>query len=669
MDDIHHTRLDSAGLMAEAMGVLAEHLRAEVAFTKATRGAERQEAFLGLTVNDEEADVITAELAGRVRAGDQCAHDEIEARWTVIREIRSADRTGIWSRMAVGFQLTEIELDLIMLAAAPALDPRFGRIYGYLNDDMARRHLTPALALRLLGQRGLDTVSLFRLLSPTAPLRRFSLLELDAARPFIESPLRIEDSFIARLIGDEAALDGLRDRFWVLPLGETPLPCTPVPSWFVEAGGIDPGPGLVNLAHQHGWTLALVSLHRLDPGERVTQLGLALREARLMQALPVILYDGPPSEDLAALLSTGAAVVTQASAAWMKVGLTGSPMPPCERKHGADREGWIEALFKGDPRHGVINQAHHMRFLDLIETAFRHRDMAGLAHALEVGRTSAFGSLAQVSRPGTRLDDMVLSARTRSILQDFIEDRRSAARVLGEWGLGAQFGKTQGAAALFRGPPGTGKTMAAGAVASALERPLVRIDLSGLVSKYIGETEKNLERAFSAAEASGAVLFFDEADALFGRRSEVSDAHDRYANLETSYLLQRLEDFTGITVLASNLHQNIDDAFLRRLDQIIDFPAPGPVERASLWRRIEATRAPLARDVDFDTLAQRFDLTGGEIRNCWLDAAHRAARAGGAITMDHLIDAVARELTKQGRPIRRGDFGEHFAKVRGGGAP
>ena len=148
MEDIQLSRPDPAGLMADAMGALAEHLRVEVAFTKATRGAARQDAFLGLTVDDEEADAITAELAGRVRSGDLNAQEEIEARWAGIREIRRFDPTGIWTRLAVGFQLTEIELDLIMLAAAPSLDPRFGRIYGFLNDDMARRHLTPSLALR-----------------------------------------------------------------------------------------------------------------------------------------------------------------------------------------------------------------------------------------------------------------------------------------------------------------------------------------------------------------------------------------------------------------------------------------------------------------------------------------------------------------------------------------
>ena len=508
------------------------------------------------------------------------------------------------------------------------------------------------------------------MLSRSAPLRQFGLVELEPARPFIERPLRIEDSLVPRLIGDEAALDTLRDRFWLLPLGETPHPCCPVPKWLAETHNSDPGPALFNLAHENGWAVALICLEHLDADSRTEQLRLALREARLMHALPVILDDGSaPSEALAALVSTGAVLVTESSASWIKLGLHTAPMPARDTALDADREAWITALFQNDPRHDAMAQAHSISFLNLMASACRYRDEASLTQHLDRGRTGSFGPLARVSRPRTRLNDMVLNPRTRSILQDFIEDRRSASRVLSEWGLGAQFGKTQGAAALFRGPPGTGKTMAAGAVASALERPLVRIDLSGLVSKYIGETEKNLERAFGAAEASGALLFFDEADALFGRRSDVSDAHDRYANLETSYLLQRLESFTGIAVLASNLHQNIDEAFLRRLDQIVDFPAPGPTERAALWRRIEATRAPVSSDVDFDDLARRFELTGGEIRNCWLDSAHRAARAGGAITLDQLIEAVARELTKQGRPIRRGDFGEHFAKVRAGGAP
>jgi len=221
--------------------------------------------------------------------------------------------------------------------------------------------------------------------------------------------------------------------------------------------------------------------------------------------------------------------------------------------------------------------------------------------------------------------------------------------------------------ALFKGPSGTGKTMAARAVAAALGLPAFRVDLAAMVSKYIGETEKNLERLFAAAEETDALLFFDEADAIFGQRSEVSDAHDRYANLETSYLLQRLESFDGLSVLATNLAQNMDDAFLRRIDVVVEFPAPDTRHRRALWQRGVRTGAPLGPDLDLDLVAERFDLTGGEIRNCWLDAAHRAAVAGGPIGMAEIMQAIGTELAKQGKPLRKADFGPHYAALRGMG--
>ena len=662
MDDAFAIRPDPSALMADAMNALAARLRAEVCFTQATRGDGRKPDFLGLFMDEAEADAVTAELAGLAKTGALAGREEIEARWEAVRETRRADRDGIWARMATAFCLSEIELDLIVLAAAPALDPRIGRVYGFLNDDMTRRHLTPALALRLLGSRHLDTVSLHRLLSPFAPLRRFALLDLEEARPFIERPLRINEQILTRLLGDEAVLDPLRERFWLLPVAQQVTPCLQPPAW---VAGPEAGARILNAAEEAGWLVSLISLPGLEGAARVDAVRLGVREARLLRALPVVLKAGAPDGQIASVLSTGAVLVTETPSHWLEAGLQAAPAPGMTG--GRDQSGWLDTLFADDPRAGAVRAADHVALLDLIALACRHREPAALAMQLDAGRASPFGPLARLNRPTVTLDDMVLGARTRTALQDFIAQQRSADLVLGEWGLGAGFGKNQGAAALFRGPPGTGKTMAASAVASALDRPLVRIDLSGLVSKYIGETEKNLERVFTAAETSGALLFFDEADALFGRRSDVSDAHDRYANLETSYLLQRLECFSGVAVLASNLHQNIDDAFLRRLDQIVDFPAPTRAERFALWRRIETTKAPLAEDVDLKMLADRFELTGGEIRNCWLDAAHRAARMGGPITLAHLIEAVGRELIKQGRPIRKTEFGDHFALVRAGG--
>src|SRR5437763_13191210 len=202
---------------------------------------------------------------------------------------------------------------------------------------------------------------------------------------------------------------------------------------------------------------------------------------------------------------------------------------------------------------------------------------------------------------------------------------RHRDRVLSDWGYERTVARTQGIKVLFAGESGTGKTMAAQVLSSELGLDLFRVDLATVVSKYIGETEKNLEKIFGAADGSNAILFFDEADALFGKRSEVSDSHDRYANIEVAYLLQRMELYPGAAILATNFKRNIDDAFIRRLDFVVDFPFPEVDDRKKIWQLVLPNAAPVADDIDLDFLATQFKLSGGSIRNCSLAAAFRAA--------------------------------------------
>jgi SpoVK/Ycf46/Vps4 family AAA+-type ATPase len=206
--------------------------------------------------------------------------------------------------------------------------------------------------------------------------------------------------------------------------------------------------------------------------------------------------------------------------------------------------------------------------------------------------------------------------------------------------------------------------MAAQVLAAELGLDLFRVDLATVVSKYIGETEKNLERIFTAADGSNAILFFDEADALFGKRSEVSDSHDRYANIEVAYLLQRMEAYPGAAILATNFKRNIDDAFIRRLDFVVDFPFPEADDRRRIWERILPSEAPLADDIDLGFLATQFKLSGGSIRNCSLAAAFRAADEDTNIQMRHLVRAVAQEYGKQGRLTLETDFERFHELVR-----
>jgi SpoVK/Ycf46/Vps4 family AAA+-type ATPase len=252
-------------------------------------------------------------------------------------------------------------------------------------------------------------------------------------------------------------------------------------------------------------------------------------------------------------------------------------------------------------------------------------------------------------RPSAGWEHLVLRPERAELLREAADRVRHQERVLDEWGFLDGRPGARGVRMLFSGPPGTGKTLAAEVVAHELDVDLLLVDLSRIVSKWIGETEKNLAAAFDAAERARCVLFFDEADALFAKRTEVSDAHDRYANLETSYLLSRVERFEGLVVLSTNLRQNIDPAFARRLDVVVDFEEPSQPEREALWRMHVPPAAPLGDDVDLAELAALYPVVGGLIRNAALAAGFRAAAAGGPLTREHFFQAVRREYAKAGR--------------------
>jgi hypothetical protein len=235
--------------------------------------------------------------------------------------------------------------------------------------------------------------------------------------------------------------------------------------------------------------------------------------------------------------------------------------------------------------------------------------------------------------------------------------------VLGEWGFDRKLSLGRGVTALFAGTSGTGKTMAAEIVAAELGLDLYKIDLAGVVSKYIGETEKNLDRVFTAAEHANGILFFDEADALFGKRSEVRDSHDRYANIEISYLLQKMDQYEGVAILATNLRENMDDAFVRRLQFVIEFPFPDEPHRQALWRALFPPETPRDARIDYDFLARQFRLTGGHIKNIVLGASYLAASNGGRVEMAHLIKATWRECEKMGRALTADDFGPYAGSL------
>jgi SpoVK/Ycf46/Vps4 family AAA+-type ATPase len=271
--------------------------------------------------------------------------------------------------------------------------------------------------------------------------------------------------------------------------------------------------------------------------------------------------------------------------------------------------------------------------------------------------------LAQCSKPIYTWLDIVLPLAQLQQLREMVAHVRHAAKVLSEWNFASKHRSARGIAALFAGASGTGKTMAADIIATELNLELYKIDVSQVVSKYIGETAKNLSRIFAQAENTGAILFFDEADALFGKRSEIKDAHDRYANIEIAYLLQRIEAYHGIAILATNLKHNLDVAFIRRLRFIVDFPFPDELAREQIWQKAFPNQAPLASDIDFRYLARKLKLSGGSIKNIVLHAAFLAAANDAQIDMACVIEAAKRELEKIGKLYLDSDFPTYPAHV------
>jgi hypothetical protein len=297
-----------------------------------------------------------------------------------------------------------------------------------------------------------------------------------------------------------------------------------------------------------------------------------------------------------------------------------------------------------------------LRVAQRLQAAPGQLSAAGLWQACREEARQGLDGLAQRIDARATWDDLVLPNAALASLRTMASQLRQRGRVYRAWGFADRTARGLGISALFSGGSGTGKTLAAEVLANALQLDLYRIDLAALVSKYIGETEKNLARVFAAAEASGAILLFDEADALFGKRSEVKDSHDRYANIEVSYLLQRVETYRGLAILTTNLKQAIDPAFLRRLRFIVQFPFPDEGARAAIWERAFPPAAPLG-SIDIGKL-MRLSLSGGHIRNLALNAAFLAADAGSAITMQHLRCAAESEFAKLERPLPTADVGD-----------
>ena len=577
-------------------------------------------------------------------------------------------------------RLTDLDTALLLVALAPDLDRTFEPLYGYLNDDVSRRRATIGLALDLCGVPAHQGEGRARFL-PTAPLSALGLLTVEEPeRPFLSRSLRVPDRVVAHLLGDDTPDATLTGHLHPLPLPSRPYDEHEPGADGEFAGFVDRlsallgegQPCTVYLRERHegdGLVCVAAALHAAKvaavrysgPVERVPEV---LREARLTgRAVVVSGLTDQPGPLVKALTDTADVSVLIAGA---------RPYDPqwCEsdplileapRQRAAAVRAWTDAVGEQsgfDVRATVAT--YHLGADRIARAARAAKGLAQFdgtpmtaAHLRLAARQQSASGLEQHARrirPAVDWTDLVLPDRSLTQLHELALRARHRDRVLGDWRLSAGGGRGRGVLGLFAGESGTGKTLSAEVVAAELGLDLYVVQLSSIVDKYVGETEKNLERIFTEADRTDAVLLFDEADAVFGKRSEVKDSHDRYANMESAYLLQRLESFDGIALLTTNLRANIDEAFTRRLDLVVDFPFPDPAQRLALWRH-GLTHVPSAPDLELTPLADEFELAGGSIRSAVVTAAYLAAGRGDTVGAADLLEGARREYRKAGRLV------------------
>ena len=615
--------------------------------------------------------------------------------------------------LARSFQLTDFEQRCLIICLAPELDRKYEKLYAYLQDDVTRKKPTIALAMDLfLGNRE-QKIAARWYFDQRAPLLKYRILQVnddspEGAAPLISRSLKLDDRMVAFLLG-ATHIDSRIEQMARLSSGEAEsqhnLPAEATQSWalslvrshFAVGSSREPltfyfygpyGSGKRPLAEMISGELGL-GLIVGDVGGMLNgplafedALWLIAREALLQHAaLCLENIDRLLGEDdiskwrlkqvIEVSLYGSLLTFLFGSQPWKPQELSSQtlfvelhlPVPDDKARRTLWERMSSDYPIAEDVDLGAV--ASKFRFtqgqirdaLNWAKTLTRvsSRDggkvtMATLYESCRAQSSHRLNSLARKVEPFYTWDDLVLPGDVKEQLREMCRRVVYRHRVMGDWGFGDKLSLGKGVNALFAGPSGTGKTMGTSIIARELGLDLYKIDLSGVVSKYIGETEKNLDRVFTAAEDANAILFFDEADALFGKRSEVRDSHDRYANIEISYLLQKMEEYEGLSILATNLKANLDESFTRRLAFTIHFPYPDEESRRSIWQGIWPQQIELDESVDLDFLANRFKLSGGNIKNIALAAAFLAADENGPVSMKHLIHATRREYQKLGKP-------------------
>ena len=616
------------------------------------------------------------------------------------------------AHLAQIFDLNRFEEQCLLVCLAPEIDRKYEKLYAYLQDDITRKKPCVDLLLDLSSNNALDRLAARVVFDHRSPLLKYRLLQIsdnptDGSSPLLLRSVKLDDRIVNFLLGfnqiDER-LESLAQR--ILPLEDASSArhdheITNHALSFIHShlgsterreqnlllyffGPYGSGTHAVTSAICNDLELPLV----LADVRQMLDGPMAFEEAMLLLGRETVLQPAAlcfenmdcllaEADKYARELKTLIRVTESFSRLtfllgrrdWMpgqvlgKQAFISAEMPVLNDK---EREQIWESQFREMTVEGLDSGALASKFRF---TPGQIRDAFNAAHILARWRSPEGGqismedldaacrmqsslkiaSLARKVKPFYRWQDIVLPPDQLEQIREISNQARFRHIVYGEWGFDRKLSLGKGLNALFSGPPGTGKTMAAEVIGNELGLDLYKIDLSQVVSKYIGETEKNLHQVFLEAQSSSAILFFDEADALFGKRSEIKDAHDRYANIEIGYLLQKMEEYSGIAILATNLRQNLDEAFVRRMQFIIEFPFPDEESRQRIWGVTFPTEAPLASDVNFSVLAREIKLAGGNIKNIALAAAFDAASDGKVIRMPHIKKAARREFQKLGR--------------------
>ena len=685
--------------MSVEMQVQIEIRTAEPAFMRRARLRARRRALWlrqlwsadtapkGIAICDEEIDRSLTDpstLADREAAFYATDREALAFSELIGEADAQSAQDSRWCALCQAFALTAEESDLLTLSAAVAADPAFARVCGYLHDDTSACYATPLLASALFEWRvpiNLNgALAHWRLAWPqlAQPVGSNAATTAWIADPFIVHWLcgaAVSDPAVAgaiQLIGAQnaAALDVLDEETLCAVRSFIAAVRPPVEIELTAPDGSGKRTLAAQIVAEIGSSLMVADVRQLTAGDTgASQIeDRMLRIVRLARLEGATLYwnhaaklDARTRQSLegtSALMFFGddSAASHPVSSLAARASFALSPISPAQRER-------LWRYFTNEPFPQAI-RGWSLRPVEIRSAA--QTAGAGEEAVLRTCRSILHSDPGELFTPlpcPYAWDDIVLAPGVRRQLEELAAQARLGTEVLEDWGFERLCRMGRGLNVLFAGPSGTGKTMAAQVVARELGRELYRVDLAGVVNKYIGETEKRLKLVFEACERSAVVLFFDEADALFGQRTQVKDAHDRYANIQIDYLLQRMEQFDGVAILATNRKNDLDTAFLRRLRFIVDFLTPGPHERLALWRMALLPRSPSGEElldgIAYEWLAENLILTGADIKSIALAAAFLARSQGTRIRMEHLMHAARRENNKHGAAWRGGDWSPH----------